>query len=104
MRGWASALAAKDMKAYLGAYGKEFDPPGSQSRALWEEERRKRITSKSQISLKLDNLNVSVHGNSAVAKFHQNYKANGLAVSSRKTLNLVKKGDQWQIVKESVGS
>ncbi len=104
VRAWASAWAAKDVKSYLAAYGKEFVPPGSQSRSTWEEERRQRISSKSKISVKLENLNVSVTGTKAVARFKQDYKANGLAVSSRKTLDLLKKGDQWQIVKESVGS
>lgn len=92
------------MKAYLGAYGKEFDPPGSMSRAAWEQERHLRITSKSKISVKLENLSVSVSGNTAVARFRQDYKANGLSVSSRKTLDLVRKGDRWQIIKESTGT
>lgn len=101
---WAKAWAARDVKAYLASYGKEFDPPGKMSRSAWEEERRQRITSKSKISVKLENLTVSVSGNTAVAKFRQDYKANGLAVSSRKTLDLVKNGDRWQIVKESTGT
>jgi len=92
------------MKAYFASYGKEFDPPGKMSRSVWEEERRLRITSKSNISVKLENLTVSVSGNTAIAKFRQDYKANGLAVSSRKTLDLVKNGDRWQIVKESTGT
>ena len=101
---WAKAWAARDVKAYLAAYGKEFTPPGSLSRSAWEEERRQRITSKSKISVKLENLTVTASGNSAVAKFRQDYKANGLSVSSRKTLDLVKSGDRWQIVKESTGT
>ncbi len=101
VRAWASAWASKDVKGYLAAYGKEFDPPGSMSRTAWEDERRQRITSKSSISVKLDNLNVTVNGNKATAKFRQDYKAGGLAVSSRKTLDLVKTGERWQIVKES---
>jgi tetratricopeptide (TPR) repeat protein len=101
---WASAWAAKDVKNYLAAYGKEFDTPGSMARIAWEEERRQRINSKSKISVKLENLGVTVNGNTAVAKFRQEYKANGHAVSSRKTLNLQKTGDHWKIVKESVGS
>ena len=93
------------MKAYLAAYGKDFDPPGSMSRSAWEEERRRRISSKSQITVKLENLTVTLSGNNAaVAKFRQDYKASGLAVSSRKTLDLVKIGDRWQIVKESTGT
>ena len=104
VRAWASAWAAKDVKSYLAAYGKDFVPPGNLSRTAWEEERRQRISSKSKISVKLENLNIAVNGTKAVARFKQDYKANGLAVSSRKTLDLVRKGDHWQIVKESVGS
>ncbi len=102
---WAKAWAARDVKAYLAAYGKDFDPPGSMSRSAWEEERRQRISGKSQITVKLENLTVTLSANNtAVAKFRQDYKASGLAVSSRKTLDLVKTGDRWQIVKESTGT
>ncbi len=100
---WARSWAARDVKAYLAAYGKEFTPPGSMSRSAWEDERRQRITSKSKISVKLENLTVTVSGNTAVARFRQDYKASGLSVSSRKTLELVKTGDRWQIVKEATG-
>jgi len=104
VRAWAKAWANKDMNAYLGAYGKEFDPPGKLSRSSWESERRQRITGKSNISVKLENLSVSVNGTKAVAKFRQDYKADALAVSSRKTLDLVKSGDRWLIVRESTGT
>jgi len=92
------------MKTYLASYGKEFDPPGSMSRSQWEAERRQRIGSKNNISIKLENVAVTVEGSKATARFRQDYKASGLAVSSRKTLDLVKTGDRWQIVKESTGN
>jgi tetratricopeptide (TPR) repeat protein len=101
---WAKAWAAKDMSAYLGAYGKDFVPPGNQPRATWEQERKKRILGKSNITLKLENLTVTVNTNKATVKFRQVYKANALAVSSRKTLTLVKQGNEWQIIKESTGN
>ncbi len=101
---WAKAWAARDVKAYLAAYGKDFSPPASMSRSAWEEERRQRISSKSKITVKLENLTVTVSANTAVAKFRQDYKANDLSVSSRKTLDLVKNGERWQIVKESTGT
>ena len=104
VQSWAKAWAAKDVKSYLASYGKDFTPPGSLSRNAWEDERRQRITSKSKISVKLENLTVTTSGNTATAKFRQDYKANGLSVSSRKTLDLVKSGDRWQIVKESTGT
>lgn len=101
---WAKAWSARDVKSYLAAYGKDFDPPGSISRKTWEEERKLRITSKASITVKIDNLNVRINGNQAIAKFRQSYKAGELAVSSRKTLELDKVGGRWQIVKETVGN
>ncbi|WP_296508346.1 tetratricopeptide repeat protein [Rhodoferax sp.] len=102
VRNWAKAWASRDMKGYLGAYSRDFATPGGAKRSEWEEERRQRITSKSKISVKLENLNVSVNGNKATAKFRQDYKADELAVSSRKVLELVKTGDRWVIVRETV--
>lgn len=101
---WARAWSARDVKSYLASYGKDFNPPGSQSRSAWEEERRQRIISKAKISVHLENLRVTANGNQAVANFRQDYKAGSLAVSSRKTLELTKVGDRWLIVKESTGS
>jgi len=101
---WAAAWSSKDMGAYLGAYGKEFDPPGNLSRKAWEEERRARIVGKSRIQVRLSDISVSVDGNRAVAKFKQAYSADALNVSSRKTLELVKSGDRWLIVRESTGA
>ncbi len=101
---WAAAWSARDVKTYLGAYGKDFDTPGSMGRKAWEEERTQRILGKSSISVKVDKLVVSVSGSRASAKFHQDYKAGGLAVGSHKTLDFAKVGDHWQIVKETVGN
>jgi ketosteroid isomerase-like protein len=103
VRAWAAAWAAKDMGAYLGAYGKEFDPPGNQDRKAWEEERRARIVGKSRITVRLSDLEVAVNGNRATAKFRQAYSADSLNISSRKTLDMVKAGERWVIVKESTG-
>ncbi len=104
VQAWASAWAAKDVAAYLASYGADFVPPNKQGRSDWERERQQRIGSKSSISVQLANLSVAVNGNRAFARFRQDYKADKLEVSDRKTLELVKHGDQWQIVKESVGS
>ena len=103
VRNWAAAWASKDMATYLGSYGKEFNPPGSVGRKAWEEDRRSRIMGKSSISVKLNDLAVSVNGSKATVKFKQAYSADSLNVSSRKTLDLVKSGERWLIVRESTG-
>ncbi|NMM05827.1 tetratricopeptide repeat protein [Polaromonas sp.] len=101
---WADAWADKNMNTYLASYGPSFDPPGKQIRKAWEEDRRARIVGKSRISVKLSNLTVSVQGKKATAKFKQDYSADALHVSSRKTLELTKAGERWVIVKESTGN
>ena len=104
VRSWANAWAEKDVSTYLGSYGQNFDTPGNQPRKAWEADRRARIVSKSSISVKLSNLSVSVQGSKAVARFKQDYSANSLSVSSRKTLDLAKVGERWVIVRESTGN
>nr|WP_225783579.1 tetratricopeptide repeat protein [Xenophilus sp. Marseille-Q4582] len=103
VRDWAAAWAAQDMKAYLGAYASTFEVPGGASRAAWEEERRQRIVGKSGIEVQLQQLQVSVDGDKAVARFLQIYKADALNVRSRKTLNLQQQGGAWRITREAVG-
>ena len=103
VRAWAAAWAAKDMKAYLAAYGKEFEPPGRMTRAAWEKEREARIVGKSKITVQVSDLNVSVNGSKATARFRQAYSADSLNVSSRKTLDLVESNGRWLIVSEATG-
>ena len=103
VRAWAEAWASKDLPAYLASYGANFDTPGSQPRKAWEESRRARIVGKTRISVKLSNLSVAVQGSKAAAQFKQDYSADSLNVSSRKTLDLAKVNDRWVIVKESSG-
>jgi ketosteroid isomerase-like protein len=103
VQAWAAAWAAKDMKAYLSAYGKDFDPPGSLTRAAWEKEREARIVGKKKITVQLSDLNVSVNGSKAAARFRQAYSADSLNVTSRKTLELVESNGRWVIVRESTG-
>ncbi len=103
VRAWAAAWSAKDVSGYLSAYGKDFDTPGSQSRKAWEDDRRARIVGKSSISVKLNDLVISGNGAKATAKFKQSYAADSLNVTSRKTLELVKAGERWVIVRESTG-
>ncbi len=103
VKAWAAAWSARDMKAYLAAYGKQFNPPGKQSRSAWEKEREARIVNKSRIQVTISDLSVKVDGDRATAKFHQAYNADSLKVASRKTLDLTRVQGRWGIVRESTG-
>ena len=104
VRAWAKAWSDKDMTTYLGSYGQNFTTPGNQSRNIWEADRRTRIVGKSRINVKLSNLSVAIQGSKAVVKFKQDYSADALNVSGRKTLDLAKVGERWVIVKESTSN
>lgn len=104
VRAWAAAWASKDLNAYFAAYGKAFTPPGGQARKAWEEDRRTRILGKSRITVRLSDLAVTVNGDTATARFRQEYAADALSMNSRKTLELSRVGDRWVIVRESTGS
>ena len=104
VQAWATAWAAKDMGAYLGAYDKDFTPSNNISRKAWEKERHARIVGKNSIDVKISDLSISIKDNQATARFHQAYSAGKLKTSSRKTLELVKSGDRWLIVRESTGN
>jgi ketosteroid isomerase-like protein len=103
VKAWAEAWSKRDMDAYYAAYARDFDG-GKPTRKAWEQERRERIVGKRHISVDLSDVKVSVNGNKAVVRFHQDYKADTLSVSSGKRLDLVRQGNNWVIVKESTGS
>lgn len=101
---WAAAWSRKDMKAYLGAYAKDFKTPSGESRSAWDSERTKRINKPGTILVSYENLKVSIDGDNATAKFRQHYKSANLKTSSNKVLQLVRRDGKWQIVQERVGS
>jgi tetratricopeptide (TPR) repeat protein len=99
---WAKAWSTQDVATYLAAYGKEFNPSGTQSLTAWAKERKKRISNKSGITVSIEGLSVKVAGARATANFRQGYRSGALKETIQKTLELDKVGDQWLIVKETM--
>ncbi|MDE2593492.1 MAG: tetratricopeptide repeat protein [Burkholderiales bacterium] len=99
---WIAAWSKKDLNGYFSYYGKDFNP--GKPRKAWEDERRSRIASKRNITIKLSNMNIVVSGNKATATFRQDYRADSLSVGGTKQLELVRTGNTWTIVKESSAS
>jgi ketosteroid isomerase-like protein len=104
VRAWAAAWSARDVDRYLAAYAPEFAPAKKQDKKHWEAERRTRIANKSKISVTVDDLVISVSGQTASARFKQVYSADKLKSTDRKTLELQRVGNQWLIRKESTGA
>lgn len=101
---WAKAWSSRNIDAYLGAYAPAFVPAGGQNRSTWASDRKARIVPRSRIEVDVSDLSVEVNGDRATARFLQAYSSDTLNVSSRKTLEMVKSGGRWLIVRESTGS
>ena len=100
---WATAWEKKDMPGYLAAYSDHFSPAGGGSLSAWKEERRQRIVGKQAIVVNVRNLQVSVEGEQATAKFRQYYAAGALKTTTRKTLVMRLEKGHWRIMRETTG-
>jgi len=103
IEGWARAWSAKDVKSYLAAYAPDFETPGGEPRAAWEQQRSERIERPKSIEVVVKIQSIAVEGDSAVAVFRQSYRSDTLKTSSTKTLKLGKVGGKWLIRQERVG-
>ena len=101
---WAKAWSAQDMKAYLSAYGSNFQTPKGQNRKAWEADRTARIEGKGHIKVSVESPQVTVKGNTATVKFRQKYVSDRLSTTGRKTLVLEKQGKNWLIKQEQSGA
>jgi ketosteroid isomerase-like protein len=100
LRAWAAAWSARDANAYLSFYSPEFKTPGKQEFADWSEERKVRVTRPEFIKVSIDRLRISLKGNTAQASFTQQYESNIIKDSGKKTMKLVREGDNWKILEE----
>ena len=70
----------------------------------WEADRKARIVPRNRIDVGVSDVDVAVNGDRATVKFRQAYNSDNLNVTSRKTLEMVKSGNRWLILRESTGS
>lgn len=104
VQAWASAWSSRNMQDYLAAYAPDFQPQGGKTRAAWESERRSRIVPRQRIDVDVNDLEVSVDGDRATARFRQTYSSDHLYVTSPKVLEMVRSDNRWLIIREVSGS
>jgi len=109
---------------YLKFYSDKFIPDPPTDKAVWEKQRRERLSTNGKIGLKVNDLVVTCEGNKATAKFKQDYSVTtykikktadtGCEVCNMKRIPIVEYSDsvnkelrfergtngQWQILKE----
>jgi tetratricopeptide (TPR) repeat protein len=104
VRDWAAAWSRKDVKAYLAAYASDFQTPGGEARSAWEAERARRINKAEPIQVVIENVQVTMEGDRATAKFRQHYRSGKLKTSATKAMVLVRRDARWLIQQERVSN
>lgn len=102
VEGWRQAWTQRDVEAYLRCYSQNFVPADGQSRANWENARRKKLSSKSDISVKLNNINIErIADDQIKVFFFQDYAAGTYHESARlKMLMMTRTEGDWKITGE----
>ncbi len=99
---WAQAWTFQNVGRYLEHYSQDFISQGGAPFEPWAELRYERIESPEWIHVSVDQLNVSVNEESAVAEFIQVYTSSEFSSESRKNLVFRQEGDTWRIIRETV--
>ena len=101
---WAKAWAAEDVTAYLGYYANDFQPANGMSRKAWVDQRHARIKGNDNITIKIGTPKVTINGNTATARFQQEYDSKQVHSNAPKTMVMTKQGNKWLIQQERTGS
>jgi adhesin transport system outer membrane protein len=101
---WVNAWEQKNFDAYIAFYGKSFEPTGFPSREAWLNNRKERLSKSGPIRITLQDINITVTGNKAVAEFMQIYSSPTYSdkVMKQLVLEMEQENRQWVIVKEAV--
>lgn len=104
VRDWAAAWSAKNVKAYLAFYARDFRTPGGEARDAWEAERARRISEPGTIQVSVDDLQIAVEADRATAKFLQRFQSGMRKASTNTVLMLVRREGKWLIQQEHAGN
>jgi tetratricopeptide (TPR) repeat protein len=101
IQAWTQAWAGKDVEGYLGFYSRNFNPSKG-SRNAWEASRRANLSAPAKISITFSDVELQkLSPDRVVTRFSQDYQSNLNRSDAPKTLEWVREGAKWLIVRES---
>ncbi len=102
LQNWRAAWVRRDVDAYLQFYSPNFVPPAGSDREAWKERRRTALSRASDITVEIADLTVTLNdATHATMVFRQTYRSANYRDIVTKTLQWMKLGDRWLIVRES---
>jgi adhesin transport system outer membrane protein len=102
LQNWRAAWVKRDVDTYLGFYAPNFVPSTGDGREAWKEKRKAALSRASDISLEIADLTVTLSdATNATMVFKQTYGATNYRDIVAKTLQWMRVGERWLIVRES---
>ena len=98
---WLTSWESGDMKTYRDCYASDFQSKEMNLDA-WISHKSDVHQNDKNISIHIDNLQISADENTAKASFIQHYSSSKLRSKGRKILELRKTGDEWKIYREII--
>ncbi len=99
LEAWRNAWQDRDFEKYTGYYSESFDNNGK-GRDGWAAARKNRFSQTGHISVKMEDLKISMGENEAMVEFVQKYSSERYKDTGIKTLHMVKTGSGWKIDSE----
>lgn len=101
IRAWSAAWKAKNYSSYVAFYAPTFTPDGGLAREDWAQLRRARISSRDNIQIDIQDIDVHLDGQDrATARFRQTYYSTQYKDVTQKTLEMILIGGKWLINRE----
>lgn len=101
VRGWARAWSEQRPADYLDFYSSRYSPGGGRSRSTWAAQRQERIYRPRFIEVSVESVGVRpLERGRAQVKFVQSYRSDRFQDRVIKTLDMMREGGEWKIVRE----
>ncbi|MCZ7654428.1 MAG: hypothetical protein M5R42_09345 [Rhodocyclaceae bacterium] len=104
IRDWAKAWSGKTSRPILPHMRLTSRRRVAKQRSAWEAGRTRRIDKPGAIQVTIENMQITVEGDEAKAKFRQLYKSGKFKSTATKSLVLVKRDGKWLIQQEQVSN
>lgn len=102
LEGWRAAWSRRDVDAYLGFYAPGFVPSTDGDRNAWKEKRKAVLGRAVDIAVEVTDVSVAMpDATHATTTFKQTYRSASYRDIVTKTLQWVRVGDRWLILRES---
>lgn len=102
LEGWRAAWSRRDIDAYLGFYAPGFVPSTDGDRNAWKEKRKAVLGRAVDIAVDVADVSVAMpDATHATTTFKQTYRSASYRDVVTKTLQWVRVGDRWLILRES---